>query len=164
MGSNALLAPRDHQTGTHRKVTTRPRRHRFAVVPILLAGAILLSACMNDDQQAAFDMVNASRASAGVPALQYDETAKNKAQAWAEHLAAINTLQHSNLAAGMDDGWRRLGENVGYSSASISRVHTQFMNSSGHRANIVDSRFTHLGIGVAQGNGRVFVVHVFVQR
>ncbi|WP_436795309.1 CAP domain-containing protein [Actinospongicola halichondriae] len=156
MGSNATLAPNT--------TVTRSRRHRFAIVPVLLAGAILLSACMNGDQQAAFDMINASRADAGVPALEHDETAKKKAQLWAEHLVEINKLEHSNLASGMDDGWKRLGENVGYSTASISRVHDQFMASSGHRANILDRRFTHVGVGVAKGNGRTYVVHVFVQR
>ncbi len=104
------------------------------------------------------------RPAVGVRQDQHIASAQKKAQAWAEHLAQINKLEHSNLASGMDDQWKRLGENVGYSSSSISKVHDQFMASAGHRANILDGRFTHVGIGVAKANGRVFVVQMFVQR
>lgn len=158
MSSTALLAPAAQMT------PSRPRRRRFGLIPVVIAGALLLASCMNADQQSAFDLVNAARASQSTPALQHDQTAQNKAQAWAEHLAQINKLQHSNLASGMDNQWKRLGENVGYSTSSISRVHEQFMASSGHRSNILDRRFTHLGIGVAHANGRTFVVQMFVQR
>ncbi len=159
MGSTAALATR-----TDQMTRNRPRRRRFGLVPVVIAGALLLASCMNADQQSAFDKINASRTGMSTSSLKHDETAQKKAQAWAEHLAQINKLEHSNLASGMDDQWKRLGENVGYSSSSISKVHDQFMASSGHRANILDGRFTHVGTGVAKANGRVFVVQMFVQR
>ncbi len=151
----ALAPPTDQAPPT--------RRRHLRIVPVMIAGALLLASCMSSDQSAAFDKVNASRTTRSVSALADDNTAQEKAQAWAEHLASSNTLQHSNLAHGMDGQWKRLAENVGYGS-SIGAVHQQFMTSSGHRANILDSRFTHVGVGVAKGHGRVFVVQVFVQR
>ena len=130
---------------------------------LVVAAVFTLAACMSTQQQVAFDLVNGARADSGVSPLAADAIAQAKAQSWAEHLAARNTLEHSNLSAGMDDGWRRLAENVGV-GASIDEVQRQFMGSDVHRANVLDRRFTHLGVGVAQGHGRTFVVLVFVQR
>ena len=130
---------------------------------LVVAAVFTLSACMSTQQQVAFDSVNGARADAGIPHLAVDAIAQTKAQAWAEHLAARNTLEHSDLSAGMDDGWRRLAENVGV-GGSIEEVQRQFMGSDVHRANVLDRRLTHLGVGVAQGQGRTFVVLVFAQR
>lgn len=162
MGSNATLAPRSLPTTTG-TTTNRTRKGRLGFLVVLLSGALLLASCMNGDQQRAYDLVNQSRSSSGLHTLKHDNTAKEKAQAWAEHLAATNKLAHSNLSSGMDGGWKRLGENVGYGS-SIDKVHSQFMSSTGHRNNILSGGYTHVGTGVAQGHGRTFVVQVFVQR
>ena len=142
----------------------RPRRtrKRAALLALVLLAGVVLGACMNPQQQETFDLVNASRARAGLPALTIDLEAQNKAQAWAEQMARENRLYHSNLADGMT-GWRMLAENVGYGS-SIAQVHEAYMNSSGHKANILNNRVTHIGTGVARGNGRTWTVHVFVQR
>lgn len=159
MGNAATLAPRSSEGSA-----SRSRRGRLGFVAVLMTGAFLLAACgMTPDQQHAFDKVNGSRSSRSIATLAQDNTAQEKAQAWAEHLASSNRLAHSDLAAGMDRGWKRLGENVGYGS-SVGGVHQQFMESASHRANILNNKFTHVGVGVAQGHGRTFVVHVYVQR
>ena len=138
-------------------------RRRGGVATLVVAAVFTLTACMSTQQEVAYGLVNGARADAGVSSLAADTVAQAKAQSWAEHLAARNTLQHSDLSAGMDDGWRRLAENIGAGS-SIEEVQRQFMGSAIHRANVLDRRFTHLGVGVAQGHGRTFVVLVFVQR
>ena len=46
-----------------------------------------------------------------------------KAQAWAEHLARIGRLEHSNLSAGISYRWRSLGENVGCRVEHQVRAH-----------------------------------------
>ena len=134
-----------------------------AGVATLVVAAISLAACLNSQQQVAFDLVNGARADAGLSALALDPIAQTKAQAWAEHLAASGSLRHSNLSDGMDGGWRRLAENVGYGS-SVDEIQRRFMDSSQHRQNVLDGRFTHLGVGVARGGGNTYVVLVFVQR
>lgn len=147
-----------------RPSSNAPRRTRRALLlPLLLAAALLGAACMGPAQEAGYTLVNSARVQAGVPGLAPDPVAQAKAQAWAERLAARGSLDHSRLGDGMDDGWRRLAENVGYGE-SVEAVHRQFMESSAHRANILDGRMTHLGVGVARGGGRTWVVLVFVQR
>lgn len=142
---------------------TTSRRARRGLSALVVVAALVLGACMSPQQRVAYDLVNSSRSNSGVHALAHDAIAQAKAQAWAEHLASKNTLAHSRLRDGMDGGAGRLGENVGYGS-SIESVHRQFTRSRTHLANIVDSRFTHVGVGVARGHGHTFVVQVFVQR
>lgn len=142
--------------------TRAPHRLKVGIAALAIA-AVSLAACMNSQQQVAFDLVNGARSDAGLPALTLDPIAQAKAQGWAEHLAASGSLGHSDLTDGMDGGWRRLAENVGYGS-SIDEIQQRFMQSSAHRQNVLDGRFTHLGVGVARGGGHTYVVLVFVQR
>jgi len=107
--------------------------------------------------------VNESRRAHGLHALRDEWLVRDKAQAWAEHLARTGSLSHSRLSEGLGAlPWTAIAENVGY-GGSIAAVHDQFMRSSGHRANVLDRRWDVMGAGQAVArDGRVFVVHVFV--
>ncbi|HEY4552384.1 MAG TPA: CAP domain-containing protein, partial [Bacillaceae bacterium] len=49
--------------------------------------------------------------------------------------------------------YRSAGENIAYGQRTPEEVVKAWMNSSGHRANILNSSFTHIGVGyVAEGN------------
>ena len=129
----------------------------------LIAVASLLSGCFGTaDQESSFSMMNNDRAAHSVGPLIPHGGLLAKAQAWAEHLASINGLEHSSLPSGVSSCWETLGENVGYGS-SISAVENAFMNSSPHRANLLNSSFAYAGTGVAYRGSRVFVVQVFMQ-
>lgn len=72
-------------------------------------------------------------------------------------------LRHSELSDGVIGDWLVIGENVGY-SGDIATVHQAFLESEGHRANILDPRFNWIGTGYAEGSdGRIWVSQVFVQ-
>jgi uncharacterized protein YkwD len=135
------------------------RPTKFLLLP-LVALAILLSAC-TPEQLDAFQRLNAERQANGLAAVNPQEALMTKAQVWADYLASIGSLQHSNVAEGAAPGWWILGENVG-SGPSVEAVQAAFMNSPGHRANILNPEFNWAGAGVAvSGNGTVFVVQVF---
>jgi len=91
---------------------------------------------------------NASRAAAGLPGLQIDGQLSSVAQAWANHLAAANALSHNGALRGQVSNWTNLGENVGM-AADIPSVQRAFMNSPEHRANILNSKYTLMGVGSA---------------
>ena len=55
-----------------------------------------------------------------------------------------------------------LGENVAY-GPSIEAVHEELMASEGHRHNVLDPRFTVIGIGIVRGPDRWWVTQDFVQ-
>jgi uncharacterized protein YkwD len=113
------------------------------------------------------DLIGGTRANAGVRALQRDGRADAVAQAWAEVMASDGQLRHNpnyaqQLRSAMGSG--AVAENVGMvAPADVQRLHRIFLDSSGHRANIVGD-FTHLGVGAAtDSSGRLWVVHTFIR-
>ncbi|MEO5838422.1 MAG: CAP domain-containing protein [Acidimicrobiales bacterium] len=140
----------------------RAKRPTVLLVALLAAAAIVLSAC-SPQQLDSFQRINYDRTDNGLIGLSINDTLMAKAQAWSDYLASLNTLQHSNLAEAVDPGWWMLGENVGY-GPSIEAIEKAFMNSPGHRANILNPQFNWAGTGVSvSGNGTVFVVQVFAK-
>ena len=155
------------------EIGLQPRRSRadtlgmrlktFARLGSLLVAVLLIASACSPQQQLALDLINQERAAAGLNGLLPSPHAMAKAQAWAEFLAASNTLQHSDLREGMPDGFLRLGENVGR-GPSIESIERGFMNSPAHRANVLDRRFDWAGTGHAvAADGTVYVVQVFAK-
>jgi len=58
--------------------------------------------------------------------------------------------------------WCSLGENVGY-GPSVAAIEDAYMNSSGHRANILSTKWNGAGVGYATNGKRVFTVQVFIK-
>lgn len=136
----------------------------LALVPL---GAAPAGAAPVDDEARLFELHNTARAENGLPPLQYDSAAVGVARSWAAELARSTSLRHNpNLAAQVDAyvtrDWTRIGENVGYSSTA-DQVHTAYMNSPGHRANILGD-FNRMGIGAARSaDGRLWTTIVFIK-
>jgi len=91
---------------------------------------------------------NAARASAGLPALALDGQLTAVAQAWANQLAAAGTLSHNPALRTQVTNWNVLGENVGM-AGDIPSVQAAFMASPAHRDNILDPRYTQMGVASA---------------
>jgi len=89
-----------------------------------------------------------ARVAAGLPALTVNAQLTAVAQAWANHLAAANVLSHNGALRTQVTAWNVLGENVGV-AADIPTVQAAFMASAPHRANILDTRYTQVGVGSA---------------
>jgi hypothetical protein len=121
----------------------------FAVAATALVGSAALAtpalASSASDLGAA---TNAARASAGVPALALDAQLTAVAQGWANQLAAAGTLSHNPALRTQVTNWNVLGENVGM-AVDIPSVQAAFMASPGHRDNILDPRFTQMGVASA---------------
>jgi len=101
-------------------------------------------------------LVNSDRASDGQAPLAIDAGLNTVAQAHAQDMSDQQYFNHINL-----DGWtpwRRMdyygvsyksaGENIAVGYDTPSEVETAWMNSSGHRANILNSSFGKIGIGI----------------
>jgi hypothetical protein len=104
--------------------------------------------------------VNSSRANAGRRPLSLRSDLSAVAYRWSQHMAATGTLAHNPNLTAQVSHWRWVGENVGYGPDWRS-VETAFMNSPGHRSNILDRDYSQIGIGVVVRNGRVWVTQVF---
>ncbi len=107
-----------------------------------------------------------ARADAGRSALREDPAYDQVARAWAFHQARTGTMAHNpdyvrQIAAAVPS-WRRVTENVGY-APTAARLHSAYMASPGHRANILDTGVQRVGIGcVRDANGRLWSTVNFV--
>ena len=120
-----------------------------------------------EDEARLYELTNHSRAQHGLGALAYDPAAVSVARAWATELARSGNLRHNpNLVAHVDtyvtNEWTRVGENVGYAGGA-DQVHTAYMNSPAHRANILGD-YNRVGVGaVRDGAGRLWTTVVFIK-
>ncbi len=125
-----------------------------AVVPAVPAAASV--------QTTIFAATDAQRANAGLPALVSNPTLDSVAQSWAQHMAQTGELEHRpDLAAGVPDGWRSLAENIAAGYRDGDQVVAGWMDSTGHRENILGDS-TDLGVGwVVDSSGTSWAVQVF---
>ena len=112
-------------------------------------------------------LINRQRTRHGLRKLRVNEKTQYYARGHAKAMAARGSLFHDPLLAyEIPLGCWAWAENVALTSAdnAARSAMRQFMHSSGHRANILSARMTHMGIGVARAGGRVYVVQRFVDR
>ncbi|WP_152193152.1 CAP domain-containing protein [Georgenia satyanarayanai] len=134
------------------------------------APAAAVSVGQGGERGAIGAMLNDFRAQNGMHTLGRDGTLDQVAQGWAEWMASNQTLQHNpNYRSQIGGGWSASGENIvrntGGASMSSSAI-TSWMvdwwkNSSAHRANMLNSKYTHVGVGYAMGSGGPYAVLLF---
>jgi len=156
------------QADTVPDTSTTPRRRPAAALLAVVLLGVALSGCMTNEEMTFFDRTNALRSSHGVRPLKDNLILTRKAQGWAQHMATTGRLEHSTLSSGLSGlSWTALGENVGMSSPTsntLLTIHNNFVNSAPHRSNLLNSGFTHMGVGVARdSSGRVWVAEVFAR-
>lgn len=102
------------------------------------------------------ELVNRHRADAGCAPLTVDMRLVEAAQRHSEDMAARGYLSHTTPeGVSFDERIRRAGypapaaENIARGPRSAERVVTMWMDSPGHRANILNCEITAIGVGVA---------------
>jgi len=109
--------------------------------------------------------INSSRSSAGLAAVKMDGGLQAHARRHTADMIAAGSIYHSSsgeLQAAAGSGWSKLGENVGR-GGSVSSLHKAFMDSSGHRANILGD-YNYVGIGTDTASGVLYVTVVFMKK
>lgn len=81
-----------------------------------------------------------------------DEKLNQYAQKHSEWMGRRNWLSHSRISNLMPD-YNTVGENIAWNQKDEKEVTESWMNSPGHRANILNKNFTKIGFGMA-GNSR----------
>jgi hypothetical protein len=114
-------------------------------------------------------LINQARTSRGIPALTVTPGTTDLARDWAYNQAVRNVLYHNpGLVSGVEShgsrDWRAVAENVGRGWDATS-LFNAYMNSPGHRANILDRGLRYLGIGwVERPDGSGYNTQVFVDQ
>lgn len=115
-------------------------------------------------------LVNEERAKAGLPALEYDTEIASAAMVRANEITA--SFSHTRpdgrkFSTVLTDNGIRFngaGENIAWGQKSPEQVMEAWMNSDGHRANILDANFNKIGVGHYQdASGRNYWVQLFVR-
>ncbi|MEH1102441.1 CAP domain-containing protein [Micromonospora sp. CPCC 205561] len=148
---------------TPSRSTAPSRRHTERSTPPAGGGtkAPVGSAGVSGPAREVVNLVNAERAKAGCGALSVDDKLTTAAQRHSQDQADHRKMSHTG-SDGSDVGdrldrvgysWRTYGENVAWNQQTPAAVMDAWMNSSGHRANILNCAFTEIGVGVASSNG-----------
>ena len=106
--------------------------------------------------------VNAVRRKAGARPLKLEGHLQKAAQEHAEDMLergyfahespSGTTVRERSTAAGYD--WKTIGENIAEGQLTVDEVMRTWMNSPNHRKNILDPRFTELGVGLVTNRGK----------
>lgn len=121
-------------------------------------------------EQEVIRLVNVERANAGLPALKYDWELARVAEHKSQDMADKNYFSHTsptygspfNMMKNYGINYRSAGENIAQGQKTAAQVVDAWMNSEGHRANILNKNYTHIGVGyVADGN---YWTQMFIQK
>ena len=116
---------------------------------------------------AIFNATNASRGSAGLPPLAWNPRLWCLASEWSKVMGDSNNMYHRDLGATIRSpefsGYGTLGENVlvGPSNMSGADMHSAWMNSPEHRANILSGAFSSFAVATYSVNGSVWATENF---
>lgn len=145
----------------------RPWRRRLATVVVGFLAATLAVVVLpgiafaGPNEGDIFSAVNSARAAAGLPAYSSADDLAAAARGQAERMAASGKLYHNPNLASEVSGWSRIGENVAFAGDWRS-ANDALMNSPDHRAQILDSGYTQMGVGTAvSDDGTFWVAEVF---
>ncbi|GHI82682.1 CAP domain-containing protein [Streptomyces xanthophaeus] len=114
-----------------------------------------------DAESAVLSLVNKERKAAGCDPLTANAKLNAAARAYSDTMARSGVMSHTGPdgstmtsrveAAGY--AWSRLGENIARGQSDADAVMNAWMNSSGHRANILNCDFREIGVGLHKGDG-----------
>ncbi|HVE93495.1 MAG TPA: CAP domain-containing protein [Acidimicrobiales bacterium] len=114
------------------------------------------------DESAFVSAINRIRADRGLGSLRVDGELAGIARNWSYRMAADGAISHRpDLREGVSSNWTSLGENVGV-GPSVSDLMNAFVNSPGHYKNIVEPKFTHIGVGAVVTDGMIYTAHEFM--
>ena len=107
-------------------------------------------------------LMNGKRVDAGLQPLTLDNTLVQVARYKSDSMIQYNYFDHTNpdgtqytnLLQTLGYTYTTAGENIAYNTSDAVELFTQWWNSPGHRANMMNASYTKVGIGVIQGNGK----------
>ncbi|MET9596157.1 CAP domain-containing protein [Streptomyces sp. NPDC006459] len=115
----------------------------------------------SSSESAVLALVNKERSAAGCGPVTMNAKLSAAARGYSDTMARSGVMSHTGPdgstmttrveAAGY--AWSRLGENIARGQSDADAVMKAWMNSSGHRANILNCDFKEIGIGFHKGDG-----------
>jgi len=130
------------------------------------SGTTTSTTSMNADEKEVFDLINKQRTNNGLQALKIDNEVQKVARIKAQDMVDNNYFAHESPTYGspfqmlksFKISYKTAGENIAANSSNSGAVNA-WMNSSGHKANILNSSYNYTGIGVVSSKkyGKMYV-------
>lgn len=153
--------------GVEFKKATRKINWRDAIlVPVLVIGLIWLSFApfaqprrvMTVNDESVIALTNLERLKHGLAPLVSDETLEEAALAKAQDMIKRDYFAHfygettpwQFIVAAGDNSWSYAGENLAKNYQDSAKLVSAWMDSPGHRKNILDDHFSRIGVAVAR--------------
>lgn len=124
---------------------------------------------MTAEEMQLLNLINNERTKLGLATLKANNAVANVARAHSQDMANNNYFDHYNLKG--ESPFTRLrnagisylaaGENIAI-NVSVPSAHQAFMNSSGHRANVLGRDYTEVGVGIIHDGSRIYVTEEFI--
>ena len=123
------------------------------ILSILIATMLLGSPALADtNSDSMLDLTNQARTSRSIAALTVNDRVARYAYNHSITMAQGGTLVHTNnlgkKLTRWGIKWTTAGENIGRTTGTLAYLQQAFMDSPGHRANILNPQFKNVGIGV----------------
>lgn len=141
-----------------------------ALVGTMLCWSAYSETPMLQAERDLFASVNQARRAQGLSPLRWDETLATAARRHAEIMAEHGSAQHGfEGEPGLSARVKLVGAHFTWLSENVTQgpspefIHTQFMKSPLHRANILDKDMDSIGVGVVEQGGQLFAVEDFSQ-
>ncbi|WP_372636466.1 CAP domain-containing protein [Cohnella sp.] len=161
------------QTGTPQTGTGNPGSGLNEPLPNNREVTIPSSDSMTGYELEVLNLTNAERQKAGLKPFSGDYSNLNRsARAKSEDMAKNNYFSHTSPTYGDPFAMMRnfgvqyqsAGENIAKGQPSPQQVVQAWMNSPGHRANIMNASYTHMGVGYVANNGQPCWTQQFVSK
>jgi uncharacterized protein YkwD len=148
----------------------RTRLAATAMVATMLCWSAYSQTSVLRAERELFASVNQARRSEGLSPLRWDETLATAARRHAEIMAEHGSAQHGFAGElSLSSRVKLVGAHFTWLSENVTEgptpdfIHTQFMKSPPHRANILDRDMDSIGVGVVEQDRQLFVVEDFSQ-
>ncbi|CAN5863487.1 hypothetical protein BH23ACT5_BH23ACT5_02110 [soil metagenome] len=132
-----------------------------AVAALLAAIGGLAAAADSGAEDRFVSLINDARQDAGARTLTVEPVLVEVARAHAQKMADSGTIFHNDQLGYQVEGHYMMGENVG-KGGEVEALHAAFMDSPPHRANLLNSVYDAVGVGVVDRQGTLYVVEVFM--
>ena len=159
---------------------------RALSITIFLGFSILLSSCIKEEvsfgnneenndndspvaniEKQVVKIVNDERAKHKLAPLQIDESLMKSCNTRAKEI--VTKFSHdrpdgTSCFTAIEIQYRAAGENIAKGQNNAEAVMNSWMNSEGHRKNILSENYTHIGVGCFESNNSLYWVQLFIRR
>jgi uncharacterized protein YkwD len=161
---------------------------RGAAAALLVAAGLFSLACSDSSsptapsgavsldqvESSSMALVNGERGGAGLDQLVFDPVLCEIARSYSQKMRSEGFVSHFDASGAAVDSrlrsagvtFRMAGENIaalGDTRDPAGAAHRGFMGSASHRANILGSRYTNVGVGVATDGESYWITQIFIQ-